>query len=108
MTLDNNKIHFLTNVTSLLIPQRINFFNKEEKVYFDYSGLSFRDMQATFPASYPERPIPSLTCQISSLVVSVVTSVTLHSNCYFEKFFNSFFHYCVLPEDVKKQIGNFF
>jgi hypothetical protein len=67
MAPDNNKVHFLTNVTSLLIPQRMNSFNKEEKVNFVkwyYSGLSFRDMQARFPAFYPERPIPSLTCQI--------------------------------------------
>jgi hypothetical protein len=72
MTPDNNKIHFLTNVTSLLIPQRMNSFNKEEKVNFVkwyYSRLSFRDMQATFPAFYPERPIPSLTCQISCIVI---------------------------------------
>jgi hypothetical protein len=57
MTPDNNKVYFLTNVTSLLIPQRMNFFNKEEKVNFVkwyYSRLSFGDMQATFPASYPE------------------------------------------------------
>jgi hypothetical protein len=48
MTSDNNKVHFLTNVTSLLIPQRMNSFNKEEKVIFvkwHYSGLSFRDVQ---------------------------------------------------------------
>jgi hypothetical protein len=32
MTPDNNKVHFLTNVTSFLIPQRMNSFNKEEKV----------------------------------------------------------------------------
>jgi hypothetical protein len=31
MTLDNNKVNFLTNVTSLLIPQRMNSFNKEKK-----------------------------------------------------------------------------
>jgi hypothetical protein len=30
MTPDNNKVNFLTNVTSLLIPQRMNSFNKEE------------------------------------------------------------------------------
>jgi hypothetical protein len=29
------------------------------------SGLSFRDMKATFPAFYPER----LTCQISQIVI---------------------------------------
>jgi hypothetical protein len=34
MTPDNNKIHFLINVTSLLIRQRMNSFNKEEKVNF--------------------------------------------------------------------------
>jgi hypothetical protein len=65
MTPDNNKDHFLTNVTSLLIPQRMNSFNKEEKVNFGkwyYSGLSVKDMQATFPVFYPERPIPSLRC----------------------------------------------
>jgi hypothetical protein len=33
MTPDNNKVNFLTNVTNLLIPQRMNSFNKEEKVY---------------------------------------------------------------------------
>jgi hypothetical protein len=66
MTPDNNKVHFLTTVTSLLIPQRMNSFNKEEKVN---SGLSFRNMQATFPAFYLERPIPSLTCQISHIVI---------------------------------------
>jgi hypothetical protein len=41
----------------------MNSFNKEEKVNFVkwyYSGLSFRDMQATFPVFYPEQPIPSL------------------------------------------------
>jgi hypothetical protein len=46
MTPDNNEVHFLTNVTSLLIPHRMNSFNKEEKVNFVkwyYSGLSFRD-----------------------------------------------------------------
>jgi hypothetical protein len=32
MTPDNNKVNFLTNLTSLLIPQRMNSFNKEEKV----------------------------------------------------------------------------
>jgi hypothetical protein len=72
MTPDNNKVHFLTNVTSLLIPQRMNSFNKEEKVNFVkwyYSGLSFRDKQATFPVFYPERHIPSLTCQISYIVI---------------------------------------
>jgi hypothetical protein len=54
MTPDNNEVHFLTNVTSLLIPQRMTFFNKEEKVNFVkcyYSKLSFRDMQVTFSAS---------------------------------------------------------
>jgi hypothetical protein len=72
MTPDNNKVHFLTNVTSLLIPQRMNSFNKEKKVNFVkwyYFGLSFRDMQATFPIFYPERSIPSLTCQISYIVI---------------------------------------
>jgi hypothetical protein len=72
MTPDNNKVHFLTNVTSFLIPQRMNSFNKEEKVNFVkwyYSGLSFRNMQATFPAVYPARPIPNLTCQISYDIV---------------------------------------
>jgi hypothetical protein len=72
MTPDNNKVHFLTNVTSLLIPQRMNSFNKEKKVNFVkwyYSGLSFRDKQATFPVFYPERRIPSLTCQISYIVI---------------------------------------
>jgi hypothetical protein len=34
MTPDNNEVHFLTNVTSLLIPQRMNSFNKGEKVNF--------------------------------------------------------------------------
>jgi hypothetical protein len=34
MAPDNNKVHFLTNVTSLLITQKMNFFNKEEKVNF--------------------------------------------------------------------------
>jgi hypothetical protein len=58
MTLDNNKINFLTNVMSLLIPQRMNSFSKEEKVNFVkwyYSGLSFRDIQPTFSVFYPER-----------------------------------------------------
>jgi hypothetical protein len=32
MTPDNNKVHFLTNVASLLIPQRMNSVNKKEKV----------------------------------------------------------------------------
>jgi hypothetical protein len=44
MTPDSNKFHFLTQVTSLLIPQRMNSFNKEKKVYFvkwQYSGLPF-------------------------------------------------------------------
>jgi hypothetical protein len=74
MTPDNNKVHFLTNVTSLLIPQRMNSFNTQEKVNFVkwyYSGLSFRDMQATFPLFYLERPIPSMTCQISYIVIFV-------------------------------------
>jgi hypothetical protein len=85
MTPDNNEVHFLTNVTSLLIPHRMNSFNKEEKVNFVkwyYSGLSFRDMQATFPVFYPERPITSLTCQISSIVILVVTSVTLPRSAF--------------------------
>jgi hypothetical protein len=67
MTPDNNKVHFLKNVTSLLIPQRMNSFNKEEKVNFVkwyYSGLFFRDMQATFPVFYSERPILSYTSQL--------------------------------------------
>jgi hypothetical protein len=92
MTPDNNKVQFLTNVTSLLIPQRMNFFNKEEKVNFVkwyYFGLSFRDMQAIFPVFSPERPIPSLTSPISLLSL-VVTSVTLPSYCYFDKAFNFF------------------
>jgi hypothetical protein len=62
MTSDNNKVHFLTNVTSLPIPQRMNSLNTEEKVNFVkwyYSGLSFRDMQAVFPVFHPERPIMS-------------------------------------------------
>jgi hypothetical protein len=68
----------------------MNFFKEEEKVNFVkwyYSGpdLSFRDMQAPF---YQGPPIPSLTC---------------HTYCYFDKFFNSLYHYCVLPADVKKQ-----
>jgi hypothetical protein len=57
MTPDNNKVHFLANVTSLLIRQRMNSVNKEEKFNFVkwyYSGLSFIDMQATFPVFYPE------------------------------------------------------
>jgi hypothetical protein len=71
MTPDNNK-DFLTNVTSLLIPQRMKSFNKEEKVNFVkwyYSGLSFRDMQARFLAFHPERPVSSLTCQMSYVVI---------------------------------------
>jgi hypothetical protein len=42
---DCNEAHFLTKVTGLSIPQRMNSFNKEEKVNFVkwyYSGLSFR------------------------------------------------------------------
>jgi hypothetical protein len=57
MTPDINKVHFLTNVTSLLITQRMNSFNKEEKVNFVkwyYSALSFREKQATFPVFYAE------------------------------------------------------
>jgi hypothetical protein len=56
MTSDNNKVHFLTNVTSLLIPQRMNSVNKKEKVNFVKwydSGMSFRDMQVTLPVFYP-------------------------------------------------------
>jgi hypothetical protein len=82
MTPDNNKVHFLTNVTSFLIPQRMNSFNKEEKVNFVkwyYSGLSFRNMQATFPAVYPARPIPNLTCQISYNIVILTNSSILFS-----------------------------
>jgi hypothetical protein len=30
LTPDSNKVHFLTNITSLLIPQRMNSFNKEK------------------------------------------------------------------------------
>jgi hypothetical protein len=81
MTPDNNKVHFLTNVTSLLIPQRMNSFNKEEKVNFVkcyYSGLSFRDMQATFPAFYPKRPIPGLTCTMA--VKKFWLSLSWHSS----------------------------
>jgi hypothetical protein len=65
MTPNNKKVHFWTNVTSLVIPQRMNSFNKEEKVNFVkwyYSRLSFKDMQATFPVFYPE-------CQISYIVI---------------------------------------
>jgi hypothetical protein len=72
MTPDNNKVHFLTNVTSLLISQRMNSFDKEEKVNFVkwyYSELSFRDMQATLSVFYPKRPVPSLICQISFIVI---------------------------------------
>jgi hypothetical protein len=61
-TNSSNKLLYLTNVTSLLIPQRMNSFNKEEKVNCVkcyYSGLSFRNMQATFPVFYPERPTMS-------------------------------------------------
>jgi hypothetical protein len=57
VTPDNNNVNFLTNVTGFLIPQRMNSFNKEEKVNFVkwyYSRLSFRDMPATFPVFYPE------------------------------------------------------
>jgi hypothetical protein len=57
MTPDNNKVHFYKR-NELLIPQRMNSFNKEEKVNFVkwyYSAMSFRDMQATFPVFYPER-----------------------------------------------------
>jgi hypothetical protein len=59
MAPDNNNVHFLTNVTSLLITQKMNFFNKEEKVNF----------VAACPAFHPERPVPSLTCQISYIVI---------------------------------------
>jgi hypothetical protein len=40
----------------------MNSFNKEKVnfVKWYYSGLSFREMQATFPVFYPEQPIPSL------------------------------------------------
>jgi hypothetical protein len=61
MTPDNNKVHFLTNLTSLLIPQRMNSFNKEEKVKLV--------KHFPFPVFYPERPIPSLICQISYIVI---------------------------------------
>jgi hypothetical protein len=57
MSPDINKVHFLTNVTSLLITQRMNSFNKEERVNFVkwyYSALSFREKQATFPVFYAE------------------------------------------------------
>jgi hypothetical protein len=100
MTPDNNKVHFWTNVTSLLIPQRMNSFNKKEKVNFVkwyYSGLSFRDMQATFHAFYPERPISSLTCQISNIVIFGCQC------CHLGYTSTVFFNYCVLPEGVKKQ-----
>jgi hypothetical protein len=46
MTPDNNKVHFLTNLTSLLIPQRMNSFNKEEKVKLV--------KHFPFPVFYPE------------------------------------------------------
>jgi hypothetical protein len=72
MTPDNNKVHFLTNVTSLLIPQRMNSFDKEEKVNFVkwyYSGLSLRDIQATLSVFYPKRPVPSLIWQISFIII---------------------------------------
>jgi hypothetical protein len=85
MTPDNNKVHFLTNVTSLLISQRINSFNKEEKVNFVkwyYSGLSFRDMQATFPIFYSEPGIPSWTCQISYYAGQKILAVIV---CQFKK-----------------------
>jgi hypothetical protein len=38
LTPDSNKVHFLTNVTSLLIPQRMDSFNKEKKVNTRYTG----------------------------------------------------------------------
>jgi hypothetical protein len=108
MTPDQNKVHFLINVRSLLIPQRMISFNKEEKVNFVkwyYSRLSFRDMQATFPAFYPERPIPSLTCQISYIVIFGCQCCHLGYTSQLLLFCQIllFFHYCVLPEDVKKQ-----
>jgi hypothetical protein len=81
MTPDNNIVHFLTNVTSLLIRQRMNSFNKEEKVNFVkwyYSGLSFKNMQATFSVFYPERPIPSLTCQIFILIILYIVIFGYH------------------------------
>jgi hypothetical protein len=59
-------------------------------------------MQVTFPVFYPERPIPNLTCQISYIVI-FGCHLGYTSLCYFDKFFNFFFHHCVLPEDVKKQ-----
>jgi hypothetical protein len=72
MTPDNNEVNFLTNITSLLIPQRMNSFNKEEQVNFVkwyYSGLFFREMQATFHVFFAERPVPILTCQILYVVI---------------------------------------
>jgi hypothetical protein len=35
MTPDNNKVHFLTNVTSFLIPQRMNSFKRRKSSTFD-------------------------------------------------------------------------
>jgi hypothetical protein len=114
MTPDNNEVHFLTNVTILLIPQRMNSFNKEAKVNFVkwyYSGLSFACLKQHF--LYSIRATNSkldMSNKYHTLSSLVVTSVTLPSCCYFDKFFNSFFHYCVLLEDVKKKtrIGNHF
>jgi hypothetical protein len=68
MTPDNNKVHFLTYVTSLLIPQRMNAFNKEEKVKWYYPGLSF--IQATFKQHFLYSIRSDQLCQISYIVIS--------------------------------------
>lgn len=61
----------------------MNSFSKEEKVNFIkwyYSGLSFRDIRATFPAFYPERPIPSLNT-LHRIVSYFETNGTVNQMC---------------------------
>jgi hypothetical protein len=83
MTPDNNEVHFLINVTSLLIPQRMNSFNKEEKVNFVkwyYFGLSFRHASniSCILFGVPNSKF-DMSTRYHTLSSLVVTSVTLPS-----------------------------
>jgi hypothetical protein len=89
MTPDNNKVHFLTSVTNLLIPQRMNSFNKEEQVNFVkwyYSGLlSFRHLSGATSSKSdmlniiqchlwlsPRLHFPAITILTNSLILSII------------------------------------
>lgn len=78
----SNKCHVLTIKISLLI-LKMNCYSQEEKVNFIkwyYSGLSFRDIQATFAGFYPERPILNLNT-LNRIVRHFETNGTVNKKC---------------------------